>query len=123
MDWEEEITHILEKVIEEDLEKFGVKNFPVVGFVADNFVFHLKFILAREINARLDKHREEIIERVNGQMDLKQVVMDKIESFDLEYMEEVVLRLVRKELRAIEFIGGILGFIVGSVHVILNRFI
>jgi len=123
MDWEEEITRILEKVIEEDLKKTGLKNFPVVGFVADNFVFHIKYILAREITARLDRHRDEIIERVNGQMDLKQVVLDKIESFDLEYMEQLVLSLVRKELRAIELIGGILGFVVGSVHVILDRII
>jgi uncharacterized membrane protein YheB (UPF0754 family) len=123
MDWEEEVTRILEKVIEEDLKKTGLKKFPVVGFMADNFLFHIKYVLAREITARLDRHRETIMERVDGQMDLKQVILDKVEAFDLGYMEELVLQMARRELRAIEIIGGVLGFLVGAAHVILDRVI
>ena len=50
------------------------------------------------------------------QLDLKQKVRERIMAFELDQMERLVLRVAKKELRHIEFLGGVLGLIVGLVE-------
>lgn len=122
MDWEREIKDLLEKVIEEDLQKSSINKFPFVGIIADNLLFHIRSVMTTEISRRLDRHRDKILERVHSQMDLKALILEKINSFDLEYLEILTKDLVRRELRAIEVLGGALGVFIGSLHLVLEIF-
>ncbi len=120
MDWEGEVRDLLAKVIEEDLNRSALSRFPVVGVVADNLLFHVHAVLTREITARLDRHRDAIVERIGRRLDLAGLIRDKVNAFDLEYLETMVQGLVRRELRAIEILGGVLGFAIGSLHLIVE---
>ena len=42
-------------------------------------------------------------------------MVKKIEEFDLEKFEAIVLEIAARELRAIEILGGVLGFGIGLV--------
>lgn len=43
------------------------------------------------------------------------MVEDKINELDLYELEEIIIRIVKKELKYIEFLGFVLGFLIGIV--------
>jgi uncharacterized membrane protein YheB (UPF0754 family) len=50
---------------------------------------------------------------VAKELNFQQIVRERIEAFDLSSLEELVVNLAKKELRVIEWVGGVLGFIIG----------
>lgn len=63
---------------------------------------------------------KEIIHNIgkNAQDEIKinEMVEEKINSFDLSKLEELAYEIARKELRHIEVLGGVLGFMIGIVQ-------
>ena len=77
-------------------------------------------------NEGKEKIREMIINLgVKAQQDIKisKIVEERINSFDLSKLEELAYEIARKELRYIEVLGGVLGFMIGIVQgIIVNLF-
>jgi len=57
---------------------------------------------------------------ISDNMNISSIVEDKINSFDVQTAEDIILSVVRKELRVITWLGGVLGFIIGLVPVFLG---
>lgn len=55
-------------------------------------------------------------------IDVGKLTKDQINAMDLEQAEEILLSVVKKELNAITNFGGILGFIIGLLPVLLDFF-
>ncbi|HCT63935.1 MAG TPA: hypothetical protein DIC60_01445 [Lachnospiraceae bacterium] len=51
---------------------------------------------------------------------IPKIVEERINSFSIQYTEELILAIVSKELQAITAIGGVLGFIIGFLPVLIN---
>ncbi|MBN2259537.1 MAG: DUF445 family protein [Clostridiales bacterium] len=72
------------------------------------------------INEKGDEFINEISERIlheaSTNVKVDQIVEDKIMDFDLIKLEEIILKIVHKELRHIELLGGVLGLIIGLVQ-------
>lgn len=51
---------------------------------------------------------------------VSKMVEDKINSFDMATIENLIVSVTKKELNAITIIGGVLGFIIGIIPVILK---
>lgn len=56
------------------------------------------------------------IEMVTKEVKVSELVESKINSFDLERLERIVLDIAKKELRHIEVLGGLLGFLIGLIQ-------
>lgn len=59
---------------------------------------------------------EEKIASSFDDMDMSALVTEKIRGFDIMKLENIILDICRKELRAIEILGGVLGAVVGLVQ-------
>lgn len=55
-------------------------------------------------------------------IDVAKLTKDQINALDLEQAEEIVLSVVKRELNAITYFGGILGFIIGMLPVVFELF-
>lgn len=62
---------------------------------------------------------EKLVHRAATTIDLSAMIEEKINSFDLQRIETIILSIARKELRHIELLGGILGGIIGLIQGIL----
>ena len=62
---------------------------------------------------------EKLVHRAATTIDLSAMIEEKINSFDLQRIETIILSIARKELRHIELLGGILGGIIGLAQGIL----
>ncbi len=59
---------------------------------------------------------EKMIHEATENIKINEIVEEKIMAFDFIKLEEVILRIVRKELRHIEILGGVLGLMIGFVQ-------
>lgn len=63
----------------------------------------------------------QVVSQVSGQLkediQVAEIVENKIQQFDLEQLEGLVSTIANRELRHIEWLGGVLGFFIGLVQV------
>jgi len=62
---------------------------------------------------------KDIASKAEDDIEISKIVEDKINSFDLSKVEEIVFDIAKKELRHIEILGAILGFAIGIVQGII----
>ena len=60
-----------------------------------------------------------IQERVRKDVKLGELVRQKMAQFDTDQLEEIVVGSLQTELRAIEVLGGVLGFLIGLFQALL----
>ena len=58
--------------------------------------------------------------KILSSISVSKMIEEKINSFDMETIENLIVSVTKKELNAITIIGGVLGFIIGLIPVILN---
>ena len=123
-DIEENIGLIVDRILESRLKEEIVKNFPMAAFfLSDSMLEKIKHIIKQSI---LD-HKEEMInvfaEYLENKVDIKSIIVEKVNCFSLEKIEEIIITLAKKELKHIEYIGAVLGGIIGLVQFAVVTFI
>jgi uncharacterized membrane protein YheB (UPF0754 family) len=58
---------------------------------------------------------KQLVEKVN----IRKIVADRVAQFDFERLEQIVYRVARTELFWVEISGGVLGFLIGLLQVLL----
>lgn len=116
IDVEDELSSLLDKHLDAYIERVK-KAIPMAAmFLTGETAATLK----REAKEELLKMIPELKERIAGKMhshyDLQAFVKEKIQSFSLEKLEGMVMHVATKELKTIERLGGLLGFLIGVVQ-------
>lgn len=83
----------------------------------DQHKLRIDTALHRLVLGLIDAQVPEILDSV----DVNTLVVDKINSLDIEKVEELILIVIRTHLKWIVFFGAILGFTIGSLQVVLTR--
>ena len=84
---------------------------------------YISDIIEDEIKSSIDELSKEIIIKANNRINIEEIVKNKINELDLYELEEIILTIVKKELRHIEVLGLILGFLIGIIQGIVTIFI
>jgi len=85
----------------------------VVQLIADT----LEKVLRQEADQIIIQAVESARDYLTAEVQIKNMVEDKINQFELNELEYMVRQVASTELRFIEILGGILGFIIGLVQV------
>ena len=123
-DIEKNIGMIMDRILETRLKEEIVKNFPIAAFfLSDSMLEKIKEIIK---NSVLDNTKEIINifgEYLENKVDIKNIITEKVNNFSLEKVEEIIITLAKKELKHIEYIGAVLGGIIGLVQFAIVTFI
>lgn len=96
------------------------------GFIPSGFrgsiTHYIGDMIDRNGTEFFDEIKTAITKKAKEQLDLKQLIEDKINSFDLEQLEELIVRLSRQELKQIEVLGGVIGFIIGIIQAAVSYY-
>ena len=84
---------------------------------------YISDIIEDEIKSSIDELSKEIIIKANNRINIEEMVKNKINELDLYELEEIILTIVKNELRHIEILGLILGFLIGIIQGIITIFI
>lgn len=74
-------------------------------------------IVEEEIEDSLDELLEYALDKAAEYIDISKMVEEKIAEFSLEELEKLILRVASRELKHIEILGGVLGFLIGLAQV------
>ncbi|MCL7474795.1 MAG: DUF445 family protein [Methanosarcinales archaeon] len=80
---------------------------------------YMRSKVKKSLNRNKDGLITEFIRRIEGEVDFKDIIETKIEGYDLNQLENIVMRVSSNELRYITIIGGVLGFMVGLVQMFI----
>ncbi|MEY4669531.1 MAG: hypothetical protein RL518_2230 [Pseudomonadota bacterium] len=113
----EEATAFLSEQIDAFAQKIGAQN-PMVGmFLQGPLLDQIKQTLAAQMSERFPEFMERVVTRVEHRLDVSEIVARKIEGFDLSKLESLIYEVSARELKTIEVLGGVLGFLVGLAQV------
>ncbi len=80
-------------------------------------------IFEEEGDRLLDEISERVARKVANSISIKNMVRNKIMDLDLEHLERIIIKISKNELKHIEFLGGVLGMIIGLVQGIVIFYI
>ncbi|WP_163469651.1 DUF445 domain-containing protein [Fusobacterium sp. IOR10] len=123
-DIEKRIGDLIDKVLKNKLKDEILSLFPMAAlFLNDSMLEKIKEAIKNSIIGNKDEMIKLFIEYLQEKVDIKEIVIKKVDAFSLEKIEEIICELAKKELKHIEIIGAILGAIIGAVQFILISFI
>jgi len=124
---------VTEEKIERLLDKIKMKIHTVIETKISEYplILALKKPIIQYFNKVMDEEGLDYVQDIIKEMSSKaeeeiiisKLIEEKINAFDLSKLEEIVLDIAKKELRHIELLGAVLGFIIGIVQgIIVNLF-
>lgn len=81
---------------------------------------HLRDILDRELPVLVSRMGEQFKDLLKSRLDIAEIAERRILSLDLDELERLIIKVARRELRHIEYLGGAIGFLIGFAQVALT---
>ncbi len=99
-------------------EKLG-SNPMISMFLQGELLAQVKSMFQSQFEKAIPEFLETCMTHVENKLDFKEIVREKVENFDYVKLEEIVFRIAAKELKTIEILGGVFGFLIGLAQVVL----
>lgn len=129
-DIEQKITHPdnLKKImphIETHIDQFLrvklAEQMPVISmFIGDKTISELKSIFTAELETLFPVIMQKYMGSLQDQLDLEKIIVDKVSGFSSDKLEEILNAIMSKEFRFVEIIGGVLGFVIGLLQILIS---
>jgi uncharacterized membrane protein YheB (UPF0754 family) len=75
--------------------------------------------LIEEINLMLPEVIAQYSDTLSQKINIEKMVADKVNNFSSDKLEEILQSVMKKEFRFIELIGGVFGFFIGLIQLLL----
>ncbi len=111
LDWQGEVEQAVDDLVDRRLKL--IRGLPFSDGLADL----LKDALTKALLKAVEERRAGLVDRFRQRLDVQAMVAERLERYDLAEFEALVLRVAGRELRAIIWIGALLGFLVGLAQV------
>lgn len=121
---EEKMGAVIDKILEEKLESEITKKFPMLAmFLSDEIINKIKLMIKTSILENKETIINMFTSYLEEKVDFKKIIIENVEAFSLEKLEEITYSLAKKELKHIEVIGAILGGIIGIFQFAISLFV
>ena len=121
---EEKMGTVIDKILEEKLESEITKKFPILAmFLSDEIINKIKSMIKTSILENKETIINMFTSYLEEKVDFKKIIIENVEAFSLEKLEEITYSLAKKELKHIEVIGAILGGIIGIFQFAISLFV
>lgn len=80
-------------------------------------------ILNNEVPKAVNEISADLLNKAKENVDIQKIVEEKINELDLEKLEEIIIKVAKKELKHIEILGLVLGAVIGVLQGILVIFL
>jgi len=100
-------------VVEERIPSFVPRG------IREAILSRVRDVVTKEINSFVDNSMGDLIEQSLQKIDVSNMVEERINSMELEKVEQLTLEIAHRELKYIEYFGGILGGLIGLIQGLL----
>ncbi len=114
------IRNAVEIKIDEYLNVTFPKNYPITSiFVGKNRKNKIKDDLIYEVEKVAPEVIEHYVQNIERELNVEEIVRKKVAELPPDKLEELLKSILQKEFRFIEYIGGVIGLLIGIVQVVL----
>src|SRR3989338_2825523 len=89
----------------------------LIGLISENLTYHIKYLLTKEAIKHIDEKKGSFVEKFHDKVNMKEMLVTRIDNLDIKRFEALLTDFIARELRHIEWLGGVLGFIIGVMQV------
>ncbi|MEO0065655.1 MAG: hypothetical protein RI983_981 [Bacteroidota bacterium] len=94
---------------------------PIISmFIGDQTIAQMKTVFMAELQELFPSLLKSYMGHLQSQLDLEKIVIEKVKGFSSEKLEQILNDIMSREFRFIEILGGVLGFIIGIIQVLLT---
>jgi uncharacterized membrane protein YheB (UPF0754 family) len=117
----EKIMPMVEQHIDNFLRVKLAEAMPMISmFIGDKTINQLKEVFLKEMRELFPLIMSNYMGKLKEQLDLEKIVMSKVASFSSDKLESILNQIMSKEFKFVEIIGGVLGFIIGLLQVVIT---
>jgi uncharacterized membrane protein YheB (UPF0754 family) len=121
---EDEINKIVDTVVDTKLKKEIIAKFPMAGlFLNGSLMDKIKAIVKEAIEENKNEFVGIVVNKLEESVDIKKMVVEKMEGFSLDYLEKMTFKIAKNELRHIEVVGAVLGALIGAMQFGVSYFL
>jgi uncharacterized membrane protein YheB (UPF0754 family) len=80
-------------------------------------------VIDKEAENTITELIEKMIHKATSNVSIAQIIEDKINNFEIDKLEHIILAIAQKELKHIEVLGGVIGFVIGILQGLIVLFI
>lgn len=96
---------------------------PMISmFIGEKTITQLKEVFMVELEELFPIIMNKYTENLKDELDIENIVIQKVQSFSSNKLEDILYSIMSKEFRFIEILGAILGFIIGVIQVLITLF-
>lgn len=108
---------MLESKVDIFLRQKLSESFPMISmFIGDKTIDKLKGLFIEELRTTLPEMIDKYVAQLKDELDMERIVTEKVKAFSGEKLEELIYNVMAKELRFVEILGGVLGFLIGLLQ-------
>lgn len=112
---------VLEGHIDDFLREKLKDKMPMISmFLGESTIQQFKSVFVEELKLIFPVMMKTYMETLQSELDLESIVIDKVKNFSSDKFEEILNQIMAKEFKFIEYIGAVLGFLIGLLQVALT---
>lgn len=117
VNWEDEVRSTLNNILHLKGPGSLIGKIPGIGQAWDTLVLpQILEALTKEVNKLITRYRNVFIGKITESVNIRELVAQRVEQFELDALEDMVMDLARKEFAHIEIVGAVTGTVIGIVQ-------
>lgn len=114
---------LLEKKVDNFMNKFLQDKPMLAMFMSGEMKDQIKGAILKELEESLPEIIQNYTQSLQEKVDIKEIVRKKVAALSTDEIEKMLYGIMSKEFRFIEILGGILGFIIGIIQVLMVKYL
>ncbi len=108
------VTSAIEGRVDDFLQNNLMEAIPMASmFLGSDMVAQIKHSLVESLAKAVPELGDMFVSHLEKNMDVEAVVREKVAAFSSDKLEEMLLGIMKREFRFIEWVGAVLGFLIG----------
>lgn len=94
-----------------------LKAIPMLGaFLTPESLSGIEDYVVKEIRVMAEELVNDFADQVESKLNVRSIVKSKVEAFDLDRLRMIIEGVASREFKTIEWVGALLGFLVGAIQ-------
>ena len=113
---EDEINVLLDEVVKKEVKQKLVEKFPFAKKAANDLLKEVRASVQTKLVDHISRLMDKTTEQLKDELNIKEIVMQRVASYKVETLEELIMEIAHREFRLVELYGALLGFIIGFIQ-------
>lgn len=121
IDLRKEVEQAVGRAIDQRVEGLRLPEMPVVGRIGRRFFEELRRRVMSVVATRASDYQRRVAHRIATRVDIEEMVRKRVEAMDVTQVEELLMGLLKGEFRYLEWMGAVIGGLIGAMQLLFLR--